>query len=185
MNLFPIGKAENEIILNEIRPFVKKLLNDKCIEDFHFLMEPEIRFRLFGETAKFRPQAEEWLKRLKKTGQIEPKSSFNDAYEGEEGAAGKNGQDAYYAYMKAGSEIAFTMRGKTFENPINFYHLRGFHFILNSYGFNIVDEINFYINDVLPERLGTFKQQDSKAFQNNKATLLSMVASLYSKLITM
>jgi hypothetical protein len=188
MNLFPIGgrtDIRDGLILNEIRPFAKRLLDDRNIKNFHFLIEPEIRFRLYGEPANFKPQTEQWLKGLKDAGLIEDKSDFNDEYKGEEEAAGKVGQEAYYAYMKAGSEIAFVMLGKKFEKPTNFYHYRGFHFLLNSCGFNTPAEINFYINEVLPERLQTFKQQNPTGFQKNKAKLLTMIGSIYSLAITL
>lgn len=183
MNLFPIAgepDSENEIILNKMRPFVRKLLNDKCIETFHFLIEPEIRFRLYGDPAKFKTQAERWMKGLKDAGLIENKSAFNDAYQGEDCTAGRMGQDAYYVYMTAGSEIAFTMRGRTFEMPANFYHCRGFHFILNSCGFNITDEIEFYVKEVAKERIETYAQFFPAYFRKDKNHILQIIEELHA-----
>lgn len=185
LNIFPIGgmQGQDKVILNHIRPFINKLQTEERIQNFHFLREEqnEIRFRLCGEQAKFKAQADEWLKELKAKGLVENRSGFNTKYDGEEGAAGKIGQDAYYAYMKSGSEIAFCMLGKNFEMKTNFYHYRGFHFILNSCGFGIGDEINFYINDVVPERLETFRAFFPTDFHENKEVILKMLKDLYER----
>lgn len=182
MNLFPIGGkvGENTIILERIKPFVEQLIDEGLIENYHFLMEPEIRFRLFGNKETIRDRAVEWLNALKSEGLIEARSDFNDEYTGEEGAAGVSGQNSYYAYMKAGTDIAFVMRGKTFEHTTNFYHYRGFHFVLNSCGFDIVDELTLYLNDVLPERISTYREYYGIEFQYNKQRLLNKISRIYA-----
>ena len=182
-NIFPIGgaKKQDNIILNWIKPLIEKMESEKRIETFHFLREDdEIRFRMYGELNKFKSEVEDWLEGLKNKSLVEKRSGFNPKYHGEEGAAGKIGQGAYYVYMESGSKIAFFMLDKKFENSTNFYHYRGFHFILNSCGFNIGDEINFYINEILPERIETFRVYCPTVFQNNKAKILQTLQSLYN-----
>jgi hypothetical protein len=115
MNIFPIGglQTHDKIILGEIKPFIEYLMENQLIENFHFLPENhEIRFRLYGDLEKFQGQTEDWLKKLIQEGQIEEKSGFNQSYDGEEKEAGKLGQEAYYAYMKAGTEIARRCKAK-------------------------------------------------------------------------
>lgn len=183
VNLFPVGGAgaQDNLILNWIKPLAEKMESEKRIETFHFLREDnEIRFRIYGELSKFKLEMENWLKRLKNKGLVERRSDLNPKYHGEEGAAGKIGQEAYYVYMESGSKIAFFMLGKKMEKPTNFYHYRGLHFILNSCGFNIIDEINFYINEVLQERIGTFRACYPTDFKNNKTNILCMLKALFS-----
>lgn len=180
-NVFPTGgiNKHTEFILNRIEPFVREMLNKNNVETFHCLLEKEeLRFRLYGNEEQIKPLIQKWLEQLKMENLIEDRSGLNPRYKGEEKAAGKLGQQAYYAYMKAGCEIAFAMRGKRFEKPTNFYHCRGFHFILNSCGFGITDEINLYIKKVLPERIQTYSQLLPEDFKRNKPVLLKMITEL-------
>lgn len=180
-NIFPIGgvSKHTDFILSKIEPFVKEMLNNKFVTTFHCLPENnELRFRLYGSGKQIKPRLEKWLEEAKKENLIEKRSGLNPKYEGEENAAGNLGQQAYYVYMKAGCEIAFIMRGKSFEKPANFYHYRGFHFILDSCGFNINNEINFYIKGALQERIQTYRKFYPKEFERIKPILLGMITEL-------
>jgi Lantibiotic biosynthesis dehydratase C-term len=131
VNLFADSAAQNGILLDVLRPYVRKLEKNGALTTWHYFREPEIRFRarLKSEAAKKRQEstlskmADSLVKRkLIREWHFGNHGEKGAVYTGEEDRYGKNGWKAAQDYFRNGSETALELlelrRRSRLESPL-------------------------------------------------------------------
>jgi hypothetical protein len=131
INLFADSAAQNEILLDVLWPYVRKLRKSGVLASFHYFREPEIRFRVRLKTERERRVQlgvqERMAKRLRERGLIRSwkfgsHGVEGEPYSGEEDRYGKNGWKVAQRYFEDGSETALRLlelkRELLLENPL-------------------------------------------------------------------
>ena len=131
VNLHADVPDQDGILLDVIRPYVRRLQKRGVLVTYHYFREPEIRFRVRVTSASVK-RAEErsvaaMAERLRKRGLVREWCFGNHgeagrAYAGEEDRYGKNGWQVAQYYFHAGSEAALDLlalkRRGALESPL-------------------------------------------------------------------
>jgi len=131
INLMEELKDQNRILLDVLRPHVKKLRKSGTMVTFHFFREPEIRFRVRLNSEKAKARETRVLSSiadsLTRKGLVSEwhygsHGEEGKAYAGEEDRYGKNGWRVAQDYFNHGSETALRLlelrRRSGLENPL-------------------------------------------------------------------
>lgn len=130
INLFAKLPAQNQILLDVLWPYVKRLRRRGTLVSYHYFREPEIRFRVRMRNDKERRAQAKALERmalrLKDEGSISKWRFGNHGekgtYVGEMDRYGRNGWKVAQKYFEYGSETALRLlalrRKSSLESPL-------------------------------------------------------------------
>jgi Lantibiotic biosynthesis dehydratase C-term len=123
--------TQDEVLLDVLRPYARKLKRLGELHSYHFFREPEIRFRFRLASAKSKTKCERELAKmaeaLVKKGRASGWHFGNHGeegkpYFGEEDRYGRQGWKVAQDYFNQGSEVALRLlelrRGARLENPL-------------------------------------------------------------------
>jgi hypothetical protein len=131
INLMAELEDQDDILLEALRPYVRRLRETRTLVTWHYFREPEIRFRIRVRSKKARTRESGTLARIAKSlarKRLVSEWHFGnhgergEAYVGEEDRYGKNGWKVAQEYFERGAETALDLlelkRKSGLENPL-------------------------------------------------------------------
>jgi len=147
----------NDVLRKFVASYVKELKERHAFDSWHFLREPAIRLRFFGEEKNIDDIRKELDSRLS-----ELEHSQSDLYEqhvfgahgiegeiysGEADSYGENAWPWVYKLLEAGANLAIQLCCNAPEKSIDYHAQRHVHLILNQLGFKRpLQELVFHWN---------------------------------------
>lgn len=131
INLMAELEDQDAILLEVLRPYVRRLRESRALVTWHYFREPEIRFRIRVRSKEARTRESKTLsgiakslvkKRLVSEWHFGNHGEKGEAYIGEEDRYGKNGWKVTQEYIERGAETALDLlelkRKSRLENPL-------------------------------------------------------------------
>ena len=131
INLMAELENQDDILLEVLKPYVRRLRESRALVAWHYFREPEIRFRIRVKNRKVRTRETKRLSRIAESlfkKRLVSKWHFGnhgergEAYVGEEDRYGKNGWKVAQEYFERGAETALDLlelkRKSGLENPL-------------------------------------------------------------------